>query len=178
MALLEIIQPDNPLLRKPANRVRDFGGALQSLIEDMYATMMAAEGIGLAGPQVAQNLRIILVRLPDDEAPRGDDGAQAGRLYVIANPKIIKHSRHRVSDVEGCLSLPGLLGDVERYESIVITGQDRRGQPIRIAAEGLLARAFQHEIDHLDGTLFIDIATAVWHPVDDAPAALEKTQSV
>jgi peptide deformylase len=160
---LEIIQPDNPILRKKAVRVTDFGKKLQTLIDDMYETMIDAEGVGLAAPQIAESRRLILVRLPDDEESQEEFGDDAGKLYIMANPKIIKHSRETVSGVEGCLSLPGLLGDVDRYESVVITGQDRHGDTMRIKASGWLARVFQHEIDHLDGKLFIDIAEEVWH---------------
>jgi peptide deformylase len=163
MAILEIIQPDNPILRKKAVRVTDFGKKLQTLIDDMYETMIDAEGVGLAAPQIAESRRLILVRLPDDEESQEEFGDDAGKLYIMANPKIIKHSRETVSGVEGCLSLPGLLGDVDRYESVVITGQDRHGDTMRIKASGWLARVFQHEIDHLDGKLFIDIAEEVWH---------------
>lgn len=163
MALLEIIQPDNPILRKKAVRVTDFGKKLQTLIDDMLETMISAEGVGLAAPQIAESRRLILVRLPDDEDSKEEFGDEAGKLYVVANPKIIKHSRSTVSGVEGCLSLPGLMGDVERYENVVVTGQDREGKAIRIKAKDWLARVFQHEIDHLDGKLFIDIADKVWH---------------
>ncbi len=167
MAILEIIQPDNPILRKKAVRVTDFGDKLQALIDDMYETMLSAEGVGLAAPQIAESRRLILVRLPDDEDSQEEYGEEAGKLYVIANPKIIKNSHSTVSGVEGCLSLPGLFGEVERFESIVITGQDRQGNATRIKAKGWLARVFQHEIDHLDGKLFIDIAEKVWHADDE-----------
>ena len=167
MAILEIIQPDNPILRKKAIRVTDFGKKLQTLIDDMYETMIDAEGVGLAAPQIAESRRLILVRLPDDEESQEEFGDDAGKLYIMANPKIIKHSRETVSGVEGCLSLPGLLGDVDRYESVVITGQDRHGDTMRIKASGWLARVFQHEIDHLDGQLFIDIAEDIWHDEDE-----------
>lgn len=167
MAILEIIQPDNPILRKKAIKVTDFGPKLQQLIDDMYETMLDAPGVGLAAPQVAESRRLILVRLPDDEDGQDEHGEEAGKLYVVANPKIIKRDRTMVSGVEGCLSIPGLLGDVDRHESIVLTGQDREGNPIRIKAKDWLARVFQHEIDHLDGQLFIDIATKVWRPTDE-----------
>jgi len=162
MAILEIIQPDNPILRKKAVKVTDFGAKLQQLIDDMHETMLSAEGVGLAAPQIAQSRRLILVRLPDDEDSQEEFGEEAGKLYVVANPKIIKQDRNMVSGVEGCLSIPGLLGDVDRHESIVLTGQDRHGKPLRIKAKDWLARVFQHEIDHLEGQLFIDIATKVW----------------
>ena len=168
MTVLPIIQPDNPLLRRQAQRVTDFNADLRSLIDDMVDTMIAAEGVGLAGPQVARSLRIIVLRLPDDEESVEEYGEDAGKLYVVANPKIVWRSEERVTDIEGCLSLPGLLGDVERHERIEIAGQDRQGKPMRLAADGWLARVFQHEIDHLDGVLYIDIATKVWRPDEEA----------
>jgi len=171
MAILEIIQPDNPILRKKAVRVTDFGPKLQHLIDDMYETMLDAPGVGLAAPQVSESKRLILVRLPDDDDSREEYGDQAGLLYVIANPKIIKSSREIVSGVEGCLSLPGLLGDVDRSDSVVVTGQDRHGKPIRVKAKDWLARVFQHEIDHLDGQLFIDIANKVWREETEEESA-------
>ena len=162
MAIREIIQPDNPVLRKKAMRVTSFDGKLQTLIDDMVETMLDAPGVGLAAPQVAISQRLIVVRLPDDEESKEEYGDQAGVLYAVANPEIIKHSRSMVEGVEACLSIPGYQGNVDRYESVVVTGQDRQGKPIRIKAKDWLARVFQHEIDHLDGVLFIDIATEVW----------------
>jgi len=175
MTVLQIIQPDNPLLRRPAARVHDFGQPLQSLIDDMHDTMVDAAGVGLAGPQVAQSLRIIMARDPggaDNGEPCSDE---AGKLYVIANPQIIRRSDEMVSGVERCLSLPGLLGDVPRHASIEVAGQDRDGLPIRLPASGWLARVFQHEIDHLDGVLYIDIATSVWRPTEEDEAAIAGT---
>ena len=167
MTVLQIIQPDNPLLRRPAGRVNEFGPETQMLVDDMFDTMLDAEGVGLAGPQVGQSVRLILVRLPDNEESLEEYGEDAGKLYVVANPKIIGRSDDKVTGVEGCLSLPGLLGDVERHESIEVACQDRQGTPIRFGAKGWLARVFQHEIDHLDGILYIDIATNVWRPEED-----------
>lgn len=172
MTALPIIQPDNPLLRRPALRVNDFGDQLQTLIDDMFDTMVEARGVGLAGPQVGQSLRIILARLPNDEENREIYGDDAGRLYVIANPKIIRRSDELVSGVEGCLSLPGLLGEVERHESVELAGQDRDGKPIRLRASGGLARVFQHEVNHLDGILYIDIATNIWRPDEEEAESL------
>lgn len=171
MALLEIIQPNNPVLRKQALRVSDFGDEFQQVIDDMFQTMMDADGVGIAGPQVAQSLRIILARLRDDEESQELYGEDAGKLYVVANPKIIRRSESMVTGVEGCLSLPGLLGEVDRHERIEVTGQDRHGNPLSLQLNGWLARVFQHEIDHLDGRLFIDIATKVWRPEDDDAVA-------
>ena len=177
MTILSIIQPDNPLLRRQARRVTDFSGDLQALIDDMIATMTAAQGVGLAGPQVAQSKRIIVARLPADEDSAAEYGEDAGKLYIVANPRVVWRSENKVSGVEGCLSLPGLLGDVERFESIEIAGQDRQGKPIRLSASGWLARVFQHEIDHLDGILYIDIATAVWRPEEADSLACEVSEA-
>ncbi|MBI1256597.1 MAG: peptide deformylase [Chloroflexi bacterium] len=162
MAIREIIQPDNPVLRKKALRVTSFDSKFQTLVDDMVETMLDAPGVGLAAPQVAISQRLIVVRLPDDEESQEEYGDQAGVLYAVANPEIIKHSRGVVEGIEACLSIPGYQGQVDRYESVVVTGQDRQGKPMRIKAKDWLARVFQHEIDHLDGVLFIDIATDVW----------------
>lgn len=172
MTVLQVIQPDNPLLRRPAARVEDFGQQLQILIDDMHDTMLEAQGVGLAGPQVAQSLRIIMARAPEGEDSEKSSFAAAGQIYVVANPQIIKRSDEMVSGVEGCLSLPGLLGEVERHECIEIAGQDREGQPMRLPASGRLARVLQHEIDHLNGILYIDIATSVWRPSEEDEAAI------
>lgn len=177
MTILEIIQPDNPLLRKTAVRVSDFGPALQTLIDDMVETMMDAEGVGLAGPQVAENMRIILVCLPDDEDSQEKYGEEAGKLYVVVNPQIIRHSPTMISAVEGCLSLPGFFGDVDRHENIELCGQDREGNPVRMQASDWLARVFQHEIDHLDGILFIDIASKIWHAEEEGEDEEEKSET-
>ncbi len=166
MTVLEIIQPDNPVLRKKAIKVQSFDAKFQKLIDDMIETMMDAPGVGLAAPQIAVSQRVIVVRLPDDEESKKEYGKEAGVTYVVANPKIIKESRAMVEGVEACLSIPGYFGEVDRHESIVITGQDRHGKPIRIKAKNWLARVFQHEIDHLDGQLFIDIANKVWRAED------------
>ena len=173
MTVLQIIQPDNPLLRRLALRVTDFGAEFQTLVDDMVDTITDASGVGLAGPQVAQSLRVVLARLPDDEENRDKHGDDAGKLYVVANPTISRRSDETVTGVEGCLSLPGLLGEVERHQSIEVTGQDRQGTPVRYAASSWLARVFQHEIDHLNGVLYIDIATKVWRPDEEEVVAGE-----
>jgi len=167
MTVLDIIQPDNPTLRKKAIKVSSFDKKFQMLVDDMIETMLDAPGVGLAGPQIAESKRIIVVHLPEDEEEFGDE---AGVLYAVANPKIIKTSRKIVNGVEACLSIPGYAGEVDRHEMVVITGQDRYGEDIRIKAKGWLARIFQHEIDHLDGQLFIDIAHKIWRLEDESEA--------
>lgn len=168
MPILEIIQPDNPVLRKKAFRVPDSSfkdPKFQQLVDNMIETMDSANGVGLAAPQIAQSLRLIVVRLPDtSEEDREEYGDLAGQLFVVANPKIIKQSRETIEGIEGCLSMPGLLGEVDRHTMVVITGQDRHGKDFRIKAKDWLARVFQHEIDHLDGVLFIDLTDKVWQP--------------
>lgn len=159
MTVRKIIQPDNAILRKKAIKVTSFDQKFQNLVDDMIETMLDAPGVGLAGPQIAESRRIIVVHLPEDEEEFGND---AGVLYTVANPKIIKRSKKLVTGIEACLSIPGYFGDVERHDMVVITGQDRHGKDIRIKAKDWLARVFQHEIDHLDGQLFIDIASDIW----------------
>jgi peptide deformylase len=162
MAILEIIQPDNPSLRKKAIKVQSFDSRFQKLVDDMYDTMMDAPGVGLAAPQVAVSQRLILVRLPDDEESVKEYGNLAGKLFVVANPEIVRASKDMVEGTEACLSIPGYYGTVDRHETITVKGQDREGKPIRVKADGWLARVFQHEIDHLDGRLYIDIANEIW----------------
>lgn len=162
MAIREIIGLDNPILRKKAHKVTHFDAKFQTLVDDMVETMLQAPGVGLAAPQVAVSQQVIVIRLPDDEESRKEFGEDAGVLYVVANPKIIKTSKELLEGVEGCLSIPGYQGEVDRHEMVVVTGQDRHGKPFRIKAKGWLARVFQHEIDHLEGRLFIDIAKRVW----------------
>lgn len=166
MALRPIVQLDNPILRKRAIKVSNFGPAFQTLVDDMVETMLDAPGVGLAAPQVNVSQRLIVVRLPDDEESRQEYGDQAGVLYVIANPEIIRASKAKVDGVEACLSIPGWFGSVDRHEQVIVTGLDRHGKPLRIKAKDWQARVLQHEIDHLDGRLYIDIATDVWKAKD------------
>ena len=166
MSVLNIIQPDNPILRKKAHKVTSFDRKFQQLVDDMVETMVEAPGVGLAAPQIAVSQRLIVVQLTDDEASREAYGENAGVLYVIANPEIIKTSKEMVEGVEACLSIPGYFGKVDRHEKVTVKGLDRHGKPLRLKAEGWLARVFQHEIDHLDGRLYIDIAKEIW----EAPA--------
>ena len=174
MAIRKIIYPDNPVLRQKARRVVEFDKKLHTLIDDMVETMLDAPGVGLAAPQVEVSQRVIVVRLPDDEESKELYGNQAGLLYEVVNPEIIKTSREMVEGVEACLSIPGYFGRVDRHVAATIRGQDRNGKSIRIKAYDWLARVFQHEIDHLDGVLYIDIATEVWKQGETPPSMLEQ----
>jgi peptide deformylase len=169
MAIRQIVTLPHPALRLKARKVTDFGPELQTLIDDMIETMREAPGVGLAAPQVAVSRRIVVVEFGDDE-----DESVPERLYVIVNPEIVRYSEEMVTGIEGCLSLPGLAGEVDRAEAIAVKGFNRQGKPIKIKASGWLARIFQHEIDHLEGILYVDRAENVWkmeeHPEKPIPA--------
>lgn len=160
MALREVVAVPQPVLRRKARPVNKFDETLQTLIDDMVETMRAAPGVGLAAPQVDASQQVIVVEYPLDE----DDEEAKPKLFVMVNPQIVKASEETVNGIEGCLSVPELVGEVERAVEITVKGQNRRGQPMRVKAKGWLARIFQHEIDHLDGILFTDRATQVWKP--------------
>lgn len=157
MAVREVVIHPNEILRRKTHKVTDFGKELQILIDDMVETMRAEPGVGLAAPQVAVSLRLIVVEFGNE-----DDETVPAKLYIVANPEISRSSEEMVKGVEGCLSIPGFAGEVNRSVEIVVRGQNRHGKPIRIKAKGWLARIFQHEIDHLNGVLFIDRAERVW----------------
>ncbi|MFB0535408.1 MAG: peptide deformylase [Anaerolineae bacterium] len=150
MAIRPIVRADNPILRQKSKKVKRFGQALQNLIDDMVETMHAAPGLGLAAPQIGVSQQVIVIQLPENE-----EDPQSGKLYVLCNPEILKTAGEEESE-EGCLSVPGFVGDVRRAAVVTVKGLDRHGKKIRIKAEGLLARAFQHEIDHVNGALFIE----------------------
>lgn len=151
MTRLEIKLIGDDILRKEARKVKKFDKALHKLLDDMAQTMREAPGIGLAAPQVGVSERVLVVELPQDQ-----EDPQSGRLYEFINPEIVRQSARQVEGEEGCLSIPNLVGDVWRAEQIVIKGQDRYGKEQTVTARDWLARAFQHEVDHLDGVLFID----------------------
>ncbi len=173
MSKRKIIQPDNPVLRQKARKVREFNTDLHKLIDNMVETMHDADGVGLAAPQIAVSQRVIVVRLPAGEDAEEKFGEQAGVLYEVVNPEIIKTSNEEVEGVEACLSIPGYYGTVDRKTQVVIRGADRDGKEIRIKAYDWLARVFQHEIDHLDGVLYIDKANQVWRAGEEPPEGIE-----
>ncbi len=133
----------DPVLKTCAAPVEDFDESLGRLAEDMLATMREQEGVGLAANQVGRLKRILVAALEENE-------------YVLINPVIEEASETTESRPEGCLSIPGIQVEVERPTGITISGRDATGAPIRMEAEGLLARIFQHEVDHLDGVLILD----------------------
>jgi peptide deformylase len=146
MARLNIEMLGSEVLRKPAREVGEIDEALRLLAEDMFETMYAAEGIGLAGPQVGVSRRIIVV-----------DVRQEGvEPMALINPRVIEAGSRTEKAEEGCLSIPGVSAAVERPEQVTVEALDIEGHPVRLEADGLLARCLQHEIDHLDGILFLD----------------------
>jgi peptide deformylase len=168
MAIREIVTVPDEVLRRKARKVTVFDANLQKLIDDMVETMRQAPGVGLAAPQVGISERLIVVEYAEND----EEEDAPKKLFVVANPEIVKISTETEKGIEGCLSIPGLVGEVERPLQVVIRGQNRRGQPMRIKAKGWLARIFQHEIDHLEGILFTDRATRVWKPTPEEEATL------
>lgn len=171
MALLTILTDENPRLRLKSQKVTKFDKALRKLAEDMFESMTDANGIGLAAPQVGILQRLIVVDIPKDLEYDGSDAFE----LIIVNPEIIKSEGKEVGE-EGCLSVPGWYGEVERFQFITVRGQDVNGKPIRVKAEGLPARCIQHEIDHLDGILFTDkiVDAATLHRVQRAEETARK----
>jgi peptide deformylase len=144
MAVLPIRTLPDPVLRRKAKRVRSIDGSIKKLIEDMLETVRAAPGrAGLAAPQVGKSLRVIVIDIPDAEN------------VVLINPEIVKRSGERTV-TEGCLSVPGYYGEIKRAKSVTAKGRDASGKEIRIKADELLAQALEHEVDHLNGMLYID----------------------
>jgi len=134
---------NNPVLRQKAKRVTSIDSSIQRLIDDMIETMQQANGVGLAAPQVGVSLRVVVIQMPGEEP------------IAIINPEIVKCAGEQ-EVTEGCLSVPGYLGEIKRSASVTVKGRDRHGKAIRIKATGLMAEALEHEIDHLDATLYID----------------------
>ncbi len=167
MGLRTIVTLPDPVLRKKARPVSVFDKNLQTLIDDMIETMRQAPGVGLAAPQVGISERLIVIEYAEPPQEGEEEKEVKPKLYVVANPEIVKTSEEKVLGVEGCLSIPGLVGEVERYSMVQVKGLNRRGQPMKIKAEGWLARIFQHEIDHVNGVVFPDRATRVWKPEPD-----------
>jgi len=144
MAVLSIRLFPDPILKQKTKRVRAIDGSIRKLISDMIETMHSVpERVGLAAPQVGVSLRVIVIGLPEAED------------IAIVNPKIVRRRGERLIN-EGCLSVPGYFGQVKRAESVTVKGRDQNGKEIRIKAEGLLAQALEHEIDHINGVLYLD----------------------
>lgn len=173
MAELEILTVDNPeqfkVLRSKSKRVQRVTPKLADFARQMLETMRQANGVGLAAPQVGLLMRFFVVELPEDE-----ETGEPAETYMLFNPEIIKGRGEQIG-YEGCLSIPGYVGEVARQQRVTVQGLNDKGKAVRITAEGYLARVFQHEIDHLDGILFTerltDPATLQPVPVGEEEAA-------
>lgn len=165
MPLRKIVTLPDPILRRKAHPVTRFDTDLQSLVDDMVETMRVAPGVGLAAPQVGIPSRVIVVEYPEDEEQ--EDAPK--KLFIVVNPEIKEISAETELGIEGCLSIPGLNGEVERALAVMVKGQTRHGQAFKIKAKGWLARIFQHEVDHINGVVFTDRATKVWRPEPEEP---------
>ena len=167
MRVLSICRfPNDPVLRQKAKRVPSIDVSVQRLIDDMIQTMQQANGVGLAGPQVGVPLRVIVLQMPGEEP------------IALVNPEIIRRAGER-EVTEGCLSVTGYYGEIKRSATVTVKGKDRNGKVIKIKAESLMAEALEHEIDHLDGRLYIDHVESedrlhrVEHPVTPERGLIE-----
>lgn len=144
MAIREIVMHPNEVLEVECDPVKDFNKDLHQLLDDMFETMYAADGVGLAAPQIGIRKQVAVVDTREEDA------------LELINPTIVKSSGKAEIDLEGCLSFPGLYGEVERPYTITLKAQNRFGKEFKLKAEGFFARAIQHEIDHLHGVLFTE----------------------
>ena len=156
MTILNIVTAPAEILERKAEAVDSFTPELQQLINNMIETMRAANGVGLAAPQVGEGVRLAVIETLPEIDDEGRDIPESRELHVIINPEIYWRSRQMVEGVEGCLSIPGYVGEVERHDSIRVRALNRAGKQIDLRLKGWDARIFQHEIDHLDGILYID----------------------
>jgi len=159
MTIQTIYTYHEDVLRQKAKPVETFDEELQDLVENMIETMRDAPGVGLAAPQIGVSKQVIVVEFGDE-----NDETIPEQLYVFINPEIVNQSEERIAGLEGCLSVPGYVGEVERSQVITVRGQDQYGKKKKIRAQGWLARIFQHEIDHLNGILYTDRAEKIWQP--------------
>ncbi|OWR28644.1 peptide deformylase [Saccharibacillus sp. O23] len=158
MAIRLIVKEPDEVLHKTAKEVTKITPNVQKLMDDMAETMYDAEGVGLAAPQVGILKRIIVI----------DAGDENGLIAMI-NPEIVERDGEQLGP-EGCLSIPGLNGDVRRAMTVTVKGLNRDGEEFVVTGSGLLARAFQHEIDHLNGVLFTDVADKIYEPARESAA--------
>jgi peptide deformylase len=178
MTLRQIVTLPDPVLRRKAKPITKFDKELQTLIDDMVETMREAPGVGLAAPQVGVSERLVVIEYAEEDedeevetvhvdAEAAPEPPKPKQLFVLINPEIVKTSEEKVMGIEGCLSIPSLVGEVERHHALQVKALNRHGKPIKLKVEGWLARIFQHEIDHLNGVVYTDLATRVWKPQEE-----------
>jgi peptide deformylase len=166
VSIRTIVTVPEPVLREKAKPVRQMTPEIQSLIDDMIETMREAPGVGLAAPQVGVGMQVIVVEYAEgsENADEEDEEAEPKpkKLYAVVNPEITRQSKETELGNEGCLSIPDYMGEVERYNTVTVKGIDRHGKSFKLKTKGWMARIFQHEIDHINGVLFIDRTDKVW----------------
>jgi len=179
MALRNILHDDDPILLKKSRQITDFNPRLHELIDDMRETLLDADGLGLAAVQVGALRRVVVVL---DVGPDGDSDEQ--KVIELVNPEIIESSGEQ-SGPEGCLSIPGVYGIVHRPDSVTVRAQDRFGKTFDISGHDLTARAFCHELDHLEGKLFTSLAEKILTPEEleelqraDSPSETEEQETL
>ncbi|GAB6157372.1 peptide deformylase [Desulfotomaculum varum] len=145
MAVYQIVEIGDPVLREKAKPVKEITPNILKLLDNMADTMYAAKGVGLAAPQIGVSKRVIVVDVGEG-------------LVELINPEILEASG-QVTDTEGCLSVPGMIGEVARADKLTVKGLNRQGKEVVYRVKGFMARAFQHEIDHLEGIIFVDKAS-------------------
>lgn len=159
MSEIEILTVNNPdqlkILRSKSHKVQAVSPKLVDFAHQMLETMRGAQGVGLAAPQVGVLQRFFVAELPEDE-----ENNLPAETFILFNPEIVKGRGEQVG-YEGCLSIPGYVGEVARYDQVTVIGLNEKGRPVRLRTEGYLARVFQHEIDHLDGVLYTDRLTDI-----------------
>ena len=187
MAVREVITIGDPRLRQSSDEITEITPEIEQLIDDMIETMHEEDGMGLAAVQVGEMQRIILVELPEDLGGSDEEDEEieplpgAGQLYVVLNPRIVRESQETEVGIEGCLSVPGYVGEVERAVQVTVRGRDWHGKKFRLRPRGLLARVFQHEIDHCNGVLYVDKLTEMdrmWVVEEGTEEEVEATQEV
>jgi peptide deformylase len=151
VALLDLRFDPDPILREKAKRIKTFDAKLRKLVGDMFETMHANKGVGLAAPQIGQPIRVLVAELEPDPEEK-----ERGFKVALCNPEIVKASEETDTAPEGCLSIPGWIGEVPRHVVVTVKGQTPEGKEVRIKAQDYYARVLQHEVDHLNGVLFTD----------------------
>ena len=161
--ILDIVEIGDPVLRRKAHKITQIDRDIRLLADDMLETLRDSGGVGLAAPQVGESIRMIVIEYPEDDSVENSPM----KTYKVINPEIIWRSEETVVGSEGCLSIPGYVGNVERNESIKVKGLSVFGRPLKISASGWMARIFQHEIDHLEGICYNDRATEIFKPSEN-----------
>lgn len=171
MAILDVVKigsKEEAILKRPARPIRRFDPALHTMLDDMLETMRDENGVGLAGPQIGVSQSVAVIEYPEDE----DDPEATMQIYELINPKIIRKRGSEVGQ-EGCLSIPGLVADVKRSTQVTVRAQDRHGKEYKLKAFGFLARAIQHEVDHLDGKVMLEKAEQIYRLEENEEGEIE-----